>query len=50
MGSGPFEEPDLAVVVFLEHGGPGSATVLPVARGFMRAYRAQTGRLTHYDP
>ncbi len=45
MGYGPLPDPDLAVVVFIENGGSSSAVAQPLARDFMRAYWAQTGRL-----
>jgi penicillin-binding protein 2 len=38
MGYGPIDDPDLALVVFIEHGGSGSRVAVPVARDFMAAF------------
>ena len=38
MGYGPIDDPDLALVVFIEHGGSGSRVAVPIARDFMAAY------------
>lgn len=37
-GYGPIDDPDLALVVFIEHGGSGSRVAVPVARDFMTSY------------
>jgi len=50
MGYGPLADPDLAVVVFIENGGGSSAVAQPVARDFMQAFWAQTGRLAEREP
>ena len=50
MGYGPLTDPELAVVVFIENGGSGSAVAQPVARDFMQAYWSQTGRLAEREP
>lgn len=50
MGYGPLEDPELAVVVFIENGGPSSAVAQPVARDFMHAYWSRTGRLAEREP
>lgn len=38
MGYGPYQDPELAVVVFIEHGGSSTQVAIPVARDFMAAY------------
>lgn len=38
MGYGPYEDPELAIAVFIEHGGSSSSVSLPVARDFFTAY------------
>ena len=38
MGYGPVDDPELAVVVFIEHGGSSSRVSVPVARDFMAAF------------
>jgi len=50
MGYGPVGNPELAVVVFIENGGPSSAVAQPVARDFMHAYWSHTGRLAEREP
>lgn len=43
MGYAPTDEPEIAVVVFLEHGGSSSAVAVPVARDFLAGYLALKG-------
>lgn len=38
MGYGPIEAPELAVVVFIEHGGSSATVAVPTARDFMAAF------------
>ncbi len=38
MGFSPVEEPEIAVVVFLEYGGSSSRVSVPVARDFLKGY------------
>jgi len=38
MGYGPIENPELAVVVFIEHGGSSATVAVPTARDFMAAF------------
>lgn len=38
MGYGPIENPEVAIVVFVEHGGSSTAVALPVARDFFAGY------------
>ncbi len=38
MGYGPTEDPEIAIVVFIEHGGSSSRVSVPVARDFFAAY------------
>jgi len=45
MGFGPLDDPELAVVVFIQHGGSSSAVALPTARDFMKRYWTDIGRL-----
>ena len=35
----PFEDPEIAVAVVVEHGGHGGATAAPIARAVIEAYR-----------
>lgn len=44
MGYAPAEEPEIAVVVFLEFGGSSSAVAVPVARDFLAGYLRIEGR------
>lgn len=44
MGYAPVEEPEIAVVVFLEYGGSSSAVAVPVARDFLLGYLGSEGR------
>lgn len=41
----PFEQPEICVVVLVEHGGKGGAVAAPVAREVIRAYFEQNGVL-----
>ncbi|HEX7003989.1 MAG TPA: penicillin-binding transpeptidase domain-containing protein [Trueperaceae bacterium] len=43
MGYAPVEEPEIAIVVFLEYGGSSSAVAVPVARDFLLGYLALEG-------
>ena len=38
MGFSPVEEPEIAVVVFIEYGGSSSRVSVPVARDFLKGY------------
>jgi penicillin-binding protein 2 len=38
MGFSPVEEPEIAVVVFIEYGGSSSRVSVPVARDFLEGY------------
>lgn len=41
----PFEQPEICVVVLVEHGGKGGAVAAPIAREIIRAYFEQKGVL-----
>jgi penicillin-binding protein 2 len=38
MGYGPIQDPEVAIVVFVEHGGSSSRVAVPLARDFFAAY------------
>jgi hypothetical protein len=38
MGYGPIQDPEVAIVVFIEHGGSSSRVAVPLARDFFAAY------------
>ncbi len=38
MGYGPIQDPEIAIVVFIEHGGSSSRVSVPLARDFFAAY------------
>jgi hypothetical protein len=40
----PFDEPEVAIAVFLESGGEGSTNAVPVADKVFRAYLELTGK------
>ncbi|MEX2541053.1 MAG: penicillin-binding transpeptidase domain-containing protein [Trueperaceae bacterium] len=44
MGYAPIDEPEIAVVVFLEYAGSSSAVAVPVARDFLAGYLGIEGR------
>ncbi|MEX2534941.1 MAG: penicillin-binding transpeptidase domain-containing protein [Trueperaceae bacterium] len=44
MGYAPLEEPEIAVVVFIEYAGSSSAVAVPVARDFLLGYLGIEGR------
>lgn len=46
MGYAPFEKPEIAVAVFVEHGGHGGSSAAPVARAVIDAW-AEKQRLIH---
>ena len=46
----PFEDPEIAVVVFVYNGGEGSATALPVAQDILRGYFALKNPPQPADP
>ena len=43
MGYGPFENPEIAVAVFVEHGGHGGSDAAPVARAIFDAWAKRKG-------
>ena len=43
------ENPEIAVVVFAEHGGAGGAVAAPIAGKIFRAYRQKQLRITNYE-
>src|SRR5690606_41673539 len=43
MGFSPVDEPEIALVVFIEYGGSSSRVPVPVARDFLAAYWEQRG-------
>jgi penicillin-binding protein 2 len=46
MGYAPFEQPEIAVAVFVEHGGHGGSSAAPVARAVIDAW-AEKQRMIH---
>ena len=43
MGFSPYEDPEVAFVVFIEYGGSSSRVAVPVARDFMAGYWSLKG-------
>ena len=43
MGYSPVEDPQIAFVVFIEHGGSSSRVSVPLARDFLAGYWSQQG-------
>ncbi|MDD5223194.1 MAG: penicillin-binding transpeptidase domain-containing protein, partial [bacterium] len=39
----PAENPEIAVVVLVEHGGHGASVAAPIAKGILEAYFARRG-------
>lgn len=50
MGFSPYEDPEVAFVIFVEYGGSSSRVAVPVARDFMAGYWGLRGVQVEVDP
>ena len=49
-GWAPAQDPDLVIVVFVEHGGSGGRVAWPIARQILEAHYSKTGAKRTADP